>query len=84
MEIKTYARRNKILIHNSVHSQPYKQAPYHLLKQVPSQSTGKGVQPLPPPIHDLLPKPMQTDEEIQLNIDVPTMVGNMNVLVPMV
>jgi hypothetical protein len=27
---------------------------------------------------------MQTDEEIQLNIDVPAMVGKMNVIVPMV
>jgi hypothetical protein len=49
-----------------------------------TSSTGKVVPPPPPPVHDLLPKPTQVDEEIQLNIDVPTMIGKMNMLVPMV
>jgi hypothetical protein len=82
--ILTYAIRNKIHVYTSIYSQPEKQAPSQPLKEAPSQSTGKVVQPLPPPIHDLLLKPTYTDEEIQLNIDIPPMVGNMNMSVPMV
>jgi sialic acid synthase SpsE len=40
------------------------------------------VAPPPPPlIRELLQKPMQENKEIQLNIDVPTMVGKMNMIV---
>jgi hypothetical protein len=38
----------------------------------------------PPPVHDLLPRLTHADEEIQLNIDVPMMIGKMNMSVPVV
>jgi hypothetical protein len=42
--------------------------------------------PLPPPplVHDLLPQPVPTNEDFSLNIDVPSVIGNMNMVVPMV
>jgi hypothetical protein len=40
--------------------------------------------PPPPPVHDLLPQPAPTDEDLHLNIDVPGMIGKMNMLVPVV
>ena len=41
---------------------------------------------LPPPLlmRTLLPKPVPANEQIQLNIDVPTMMGKMNMSVPIV
>jgi hypothetical protein len=38
----------------------------------------------PPPIHDLLPYPAPTNEYLFLNIDVPGMIGKINMPVPMV
>jgi hypothetical protein len=86
-EILTYARRNKIHFpppQTSVHPPPEKQAPSQPRKEAPSQPTEKVIPPPPPLVHDLLPKPTQVDEEIQLNIDIPTMIGKMNMSVPMV
>jgi hypothetical protein len=67
-EYLTYTRRNKS---SSPPSQPTS----------PPPSIEKVVPPLPPPVHELLPKPTPTDE-IQLNIDVATMFGKLNMMVP--
>jgi hypothetical protein len=40
------------------------------------------VPPLPPPVHEFLPKPTPTENKIQLNIDVATMFGKLNMMVP--
>jgi hypothetical protein len=67
-----------------VHPPPEKQAPSQPRKEAPPQPAEKVVPPPPPPVRDLLPRPTQEDEEIQLNIDVPTMIGKMNMSVPVV
>jgi hypothetical protein len=67
-EYLTYTRRNKA---SAPPSQP----------TTPPPSTEKVVPPLPPPVHELLPKPTPTDE-IQLNIDIATMFGKLNMTVP--
>jgi hypothetical protein len=47
--------------------------------------TTKVVPPPPtPPFHDLLPQPIPTNEDHVLNIDVPNMIGKMNIMVLMV
>jgi hypothetical protein len=46
----------------------------------PPPSTEKVVPPPPLPLHEFLPKPVPT-YEIQLNIDVPTMFGKLNMTV---
>jgi hypothetical protein len=61
-------------------SQPTKPASIQSKKTTP-QPTKKVVPPPPPPVQELLPKPTWA-EEIQLNIDVPTMIGKMNMTVP--
>jgi hypothetical protein len=75
----TYARRNRVLV------------PPPSAKVPPSQENKDPPQPIkevrPPPsplIHNFLPKPMPTNEEIQLNIDVSIMMGKMNMSVPVV
>jgi len=35
-------------------------------------------------VHDYLSKPTPTDKELQLNIDVPAMMGKMNMLIPLI
>jgi len=40
-----------------------------------------GSPPPPPPVHELLPKPTSTKDEIQLNIDVPSMFKKINMTV---
>jgi hypothetical protein len=53
--------------------------------QAPPPPTTKEVHPPPPPpVHDLLPQPAPSDEELHLNIDVSPMMGKMNMSVPMV
>ena len=47
----------------------------------PLPSTEKVAPPPPPLVHEFLPEPAPTDE-IELNIDVATMFGNMNMMVP--
>jgi hypothetical protein len=85
-EILTYARRNKIPIpqtsEKQTSSQPTKQAPSQPTKDTAPEPTKK-VAPLPLPlVGEFLPKPTKADEEIQMNIDVSTMVGKMNMTVP--
>jgi len=71
-ETLTYATRKMIPIpptQNSVHSQPQKKSPSHMRKEAPSQLRKESPsQPtrkiLPPPLHALLVKPTQIDEEI--------------------
>jgi hypothetical protein len=46
----------------------------------PPPSIENVVPPLPPPVHELLPKPTLTDE-IQLNIDIATMFRKLNMTV---
>jgi hypothetical protein len=46
-------------------------------------STEKVVPPPLPLVHELLPKPTSIEEEIKLNIDVSTMFGKLNMIVPM-
>jgi hypothetical protein len=67
-EYLTYTRRNKA-------SAPPSQC------DTPIPSEKKVSTPLPPPLHELLPKPTSTDE-IQLNIDVAAMFRKMNMTVP--
>jgi hypothetical protein len=50
--------------------------------EVPLPSVEKVVPPPPPPVHELLPKPTSTEEEIHLNIDVSTMFGKLNMTIP--
>jgi hypothetical protein len=50
----------------------------------PPPLASKEVPPAPPPIHDLLPQPTPSNEELPLSIDVPSMMGKMNMPVPMV
>jgi hypothetical protein len=50
----------------------------------PSPTTKEVPPPPPPPVHDLLPQPVPTNEDLHLNIDVPSMIGKMNMVVPMV
>jgi hypothetical protein len=66
-EYLTYNRRNKA---SSPPSQP----------TTPPPSTEKVVPPLPPAVHELLPKPTPADE-IQLNINVAAMFGKLNMTV---
>jgi hypothetical protein len=47
----------------------------------PPPSTEKVVPPLPPLVHEFLPKPIPIDE-IQLNIDIASMFGKLNMMVP--
>jgi hypothetical protein len=47
----------------------------------PLPSAEKVAPPPPPPVHELFPKPTPTDE-IQLNIDVASMFGKLNMTVP--
>jgi hypothetical protein len=48
------------------------------MKESPTQPAEKAIPPPSPSFHDLLPQTTQADEEIQLNIDVPTMFGKLN------
>jgi hypothetical protein len=73
IEILTYSRKNKASVPLP---QPQPEA------TTPPPYTKKVVPPLPPPVHELLPKPTPTEENIQLNIDVPTMFGKLNTTVP--
>jgi hypothetical protein len=50
---------------------------------IPPPSIEKVVPPPPPPVHELLPKPAPT-YDIQLNIDVTSMFGKLNMIVPMI
>jgi hypothetical protein len=53
--------------------------------QVPPPPSTKEVPPPPPPlVHDLLPHPAPANEELCLNTDVPSMMGNMNMSIPVV
>jgi hypothetical protein len=70
-EYLTYTRRNKSL---APLSQP----------TASPQSIEKVVPPLPPPVHELLPNLNPTKDEIQLNIDVATMFGKLNMTVPVI
>jgi hypothetical protein len=78
-EFLTYTRRNKASVPPSQPS-----APPHPEETAPPPSTEKVVPPLPPPVHELLPKPTPTKDEIQLNIDVATMFGKLNMTVPVI
>ena len=78
----TYTRRNKVPLLPPQNLE--RQAPSQPRKEAPSQPIMKVTPSLPPPIHDFLLKPTWIDEEIQLNIDIPPMVGNMNMSVSMV
>jgi hypothetical protein len=71
-EILTYARRNKA------------QVPPPQAKEAPPQPMKEVSPPPPPSVHDYLPKPTPTDEELQLNIDVSAMMGKMNMSVPLI
>jgi hypothetical protein len=52
---------------------------------VPPPPTKKEVPPPPPLlVHDLLPQPTPTNKDLRLNIDVPSMIGKMNMSVPVV
>jgi hypothetical protein len=73
----TYARRNKASVPPQQPSTPLQPE-----VEVPLPSTERVVPPLPPPVHELLPKPTSTEEEIQLNIDVSAMFGKLNMTVP--
>jgi hypothetical protein len=64
----TYTRINKA---SSPPSQPTTSPP----------SIEKVVPPLPPPVHELLPNPTPIEDEIQLNIDIVTMFGKLNMMV---
>jgi hypothetical protein len=75
-EFLTYTRRNKASIPPSQPSTPLSQ------KQPLLPSTEKVVPPLPPPVHEFLPNPTPTEDEIQLNIDIATMFGKLNMTVP--
>jgi hypothetical protein len=74
-EFLTYTRRNKSLVPPSQPSPPP-----HPEATTLSPSIEKVISPLPPSIHELLPNP--TEDEIQLNIDVATMFGKLNKMVP--
>jgi hypothetical protein len=75
-EIMTYLRRNKVLV-------PPPQATKKGVPPPPLAS--KEISPPPPPsVHDFLPPPVPSIEELHLNIDVPDMMGNMNMSIPMV
>jgi hypothetical protein len=78
-EILTYARRNKAPVPPPPAPVPPPQA-----KEAPPQPTKEVPPPPPPSMHDLLPKPMPTNEELRLNIDVSAMIGKMNMSVPVV
>jgi hypothetical protein len=67
-EYLTYTRRNKA---SAPPSQP----------DTPLPSAEKVAPPPPPLVHELLPKPTPADE-IQLNIDVASMFGKLNMTVP--
>jgi hypothetical protein len=67
-EYLTYTRRNKASAPPSQHA-------------TPPPSAEKVVPPPPPPIHELLPNPTPTNE-IQLNINVATMFGKLNMTIP--
>jgi hypothetical protein len=45
----------------------------------PPRETQEVPQPPPPIVSDLLPNPTPMDEDLHLNIDVPSMIGNMNI-----
>jgi hypothetical protein len=76
-EFLTYTRRNKALVPSSQPS-----TPSHPEETTPLPSTKKVAPPLPPIVHELLPNPTLTEDEIQLNIDIATMFGKLNMMVP--
>jgi len=47
----------------------------------PSPATKKVPPPPPPPFHDLLPQPKPTNKDLPLNINVPSMVGKIDMVV---
>jgi hypothetical protein len=67
-EYLTYTRRNKA---SAPPSQP----------DTPLPSTEKVAPPPPPPVREFLPKPTPADD-IQLNVDVASMFGKLNMTVP--
>jgi hypothetical protein len=69
-EYLTYTRRNKA---STPPTQP----------TTPPPSTEKVVPPLPPPVHEFLPKLAPT-YDIQLNIDIATMFGKLIMMVPVI
>jgi hypothetical protein len=85
-EILTYTRRNKV-------SGPSPQAAKNDVPQTnpskkgippPPLATMEVPQPPPPPVHEFLPQPALINEEIRMTIDVPGMMGKMNMSVHMV
>jgi hypothetical protein len=78
-EFLTYTRRNKASVPSSQPSTPPQPE-----ETTPSPSTEKVVLPLPPLVHELLPKTTPTENKIQLNIDVATMFGKFNMTVPVI
>jgi len=79
-ETMTCARRN--ITHVSlpqalVHPPQKKQDPSQPIKEAPPKLTEKVSPPL---VRDLLLRPKHEYKEIELNIDVPTMIGKMNML----
>jgi hypothetical protein len=77
-KVLTYVRRNKALVPPLQPS-----TPLHLEVEVPLPFVEKVVPPSPPLVHETIPKPTTTEEEIQLNIDVPTMFGRIHMVVSM-
>jgi hypothetical protein len=57
---------------------------YYRINKVPSSPSPTTKEVHPPPVHDMPPQPMPTNEDLHLNIDVPSMIGNMNMVAPMV
>jgi len=72
----TYTRINKASVPLS---QPY--APLQPEETTPP-SIEKVVPTLPPLVHDFIPNPTPTEDEIQLNIDIAPMFGKLNMMVP--
>jgi len=69
--LKERLRKQEIFTYYRINKVPYSPSP--TTKEVP-----------PPPVHDMPPQPMPTNEDLHLNIDVPSMIGNMNMVAPMV
>jgi hypothetical protein len=85
-EILTYTRRNKVPLMSPKMAK--KDVPQTTLAKKdisPPPPTSREVPPPPPPlVRELLPQPTPTNEELCLNIDVSSMMGKMNMSVPVV